>query len=1726
MEIRKIKILAIDDNPDNLISLKALIREAFPEATVFTAISGKRGLELSIQEDPDVILLDIVMPEMDGFEVCRKLKTDPRLCDIPVVFVTALKGDQESRIKALECGGEAFLAKPIDESELTAQIRAMVKIKTANTDKRNENERLKRLVEERTNELVQSQAQFKGIFENLQDAYFQADISGIFTLASPSALKMFGYRSLDEIIGQPANSFYADPKERDSLIVELRSKRRIEDFVCRARRKDGSIFWASMNVQLLCNIDGQIYGTEGLVRDISERQKAEQQLKESEERFRHISSSISDISYSCETDLSGNSTINWLYGATEEITGYTPEELIAMKCWGKLVIDEDFPFFKSHILGVIPGCSDECELRIRKKDGSMVWLQASAECTKGPVGSIFNILYGGLVDITRDKIIEQALKESEALYHSFIQQLPNPVFRKDFEGRYILANSQFLKLKGLSEKELIGLTPLEVAAREIAVYGDQELATQYALVGQDLHEQIMRTGKIFESEEVYDNHSDGTKWYMHVMRMPVIDSYGNIIGTQGIMFDISKRKLAEEALLESEAKFRELFEKAADAIFIAEIGSGFIVDANEAASRLMLRPYNELVGIHQSQLHPPVKENYSKDTFKEHKELVKQKVDSHAIENTVLRTDGTEVPVEILASAVDYNGKSCVMGTFRDITERKHAEDKLHENVARLELAMSTANMSWWEMDMTTGQVIFEKRKAEMLGYAPEEFKHYSDFMALVHPEDREHTMDAMRLHLNGSMNKYEVEYRIKTISGEYKWYYDIGSVTKRDAEGRPLLVSGLVLNITERKEAENLLQESEYFFKESQRAAYVGSYKFDIVDDHWTASEVLEQIFGIDKSYNKTLQSWLKIIHPDDREMMAKYFSEEVVGKRQPFNKEYQIISQSDHEIRWVHGLGKLKFDTEGNAIEMIGTIQDITERKLTEKARNESYEFNRSLLKTIPFGMDIVDEHGNILFQSDNLENVFGKKAMGCKCWDLYSDDKIQCRNCPLKKGIEIGKTETYESSGILGGRIFEISHTGMMFKGKKAMLEIFQDITDRKQAEVELMESKDRYKQFISQVSEGVYRFESDQPMNLDLPIEEQVDFIYDHMLIAECNDAFVKMYGVTDKSEVIGKGHLDFHGGRYNEINRGVIRSFIRNGYRTENEVTEEFGARGQKIIFSNNSLGIVENNQLIRMWGTQTDITEKVRADQVQRVLYEISNAALSSINLSELIEIISNQIGKLLDSSNFYIAYYDEANGMLSTHYERDKYDQIESWPAEKSLTGYVIKNKKSLLASAEEINKLYEAGEIELIGTVSKIWLGVPLYVKRKVIGAIVVQSYDNPNAFTEKEKLMLEFVSHQISTSIERKKIEQDLRLMGKVFDQSPLTIVITDRKGDIQYVNPKFTESTGYTQEEVKGNNPRLLKSGHQSNEYYKNLWETILAGNDWFGEMQNKRKNGELYWESAVISPITNEGGDIEFLLAIKEDITDKKRMIDDLVTAKEKAQESDRLKSAFLANMSHEIRTPLNSIIGFSELLLDPDFDQEQHDEFARMINNSGSGLLSIISDIMDLSKIEAGQVDLKMNYFSVNRLLSDIAKEYSYNAIEKGIELRMAPSNSEEEISIYSDSAKVKQVLINFVSNAIKFTENGSVEVGFRVQNESVLFQVQDTGIGISGEFHSQIFERFRQVEETMTRKYGGNGLGLAISKSLVEMIGGKIGMKSEKGKGSIFYFTIPLDREGLTDNS
>jgi PAS domain S-box-containing protein len=284
-----------------------------------------------------------------------------------------------------------------------------------------------------------------------------------------------------------------------------------------------------------------------------------------------------------------------------------------------------------------------------------------------------------------------------------------------------------------------------------------------------------------------------------------------------------------------------------------------------------------------------------------------------------------------------------------------------------------------------------------------------------------------------------------------------------------------------------------------------------------------------------------------------------------------------------------------------------------------------------------------------------------------------------------------------------------------------------------------------------------------------------------------------------------------------------------------------------------------------------------------------------------------------------------------------------------------------------------------------------------------------------------------------------------------------------------------------------------------------------------EWQHIRLDGTEIMVEVSLTPL-NLNDDL-LIHVVFHDITERHRLFRELKKAKEQAVESDRLKSAFLANMSHEIRTPMNSILGFAELLGEDDLESDERKQYLEIIQAGTNHLLSIISDIIDISKIEAGQVLLFPKPISLNNLFTELHATFTMELTrlgKKDIQLNRTCSCQLSDRTLLVDSGRLRQIMVNLLSNAIKFTDRGSIEFGCTNESDRVRFFVTDTGRGISPAYQKIIFERFRQVEETLTRNHTGTGLGLTICKGLITLMGGRIGVNSNPGEGSEFWFTLP----------
>jgi PAS domain S-box-containing protein len=383
----------------------------------------------------------------------------------------------------------------------------------------------------------------------------------------------------------------------------------------------------------------------------------------------------------------------------------------------------------------------------------------------------------------------------------------------------------------------------------------------------------------------------------------------------------------------------------------------------------------------------------------------------------------------------------------------------------------------------------------------------------------------------------------------------------------------------------------------------------------------------------------------------------------------------------------------------------------------------------------------------------------------------------------------------------------------------------------------------------------------------------------------------------------------------------------------------------------------------------------------------------------------------------------------------------------------------------------------------------------------------------------------AHVIGTNwdiTERKLAEDKLRQLSYMVEQSTTSVLMTDLRGNIEYINAHFTVLTGYTQEELLGQNPRLLKTGLTSPATYLELWRTITAGLPWHGELQNRKKNGELYWESLSISPLRDAAGSVTHYVALTEDITLRKAAEEELRRAKEAAAAASLAKSLFLANMSHEIRTPMNAIIGFTQLLLNAPSLSSAQRQHLETIGRSGDHLLNLLNDILEMSKIEAGHVELTSANFDLGLLLDDLERIFRNRTEAKRISFKIERAPALPGFLV-GDEHKLRQVFTNLLNNAVKFTQRGGVvcrvEVSAPTTSGLLLTgEVLDTGAGMTEEEINTLFQSFHQTASGRKSGSGtGLGLGLALSRNLARLMGGDITVRRREGGGSAFRFQAQL---------
>nr|WP_315467510.1 EAL domain-containing protein [uncultured Undibacterium sp.] len=532
-----------------------------------------------------------------------------------------------------------------------------------------------------------------------------------------------------------------------------------------------------------------------------------------------------------------------------------------------------------------------------------------------------------------------------------------------------------------------------------------------------------------------------------------------------------------------------------------------------------------------------------------------------------------------------------------------------------------------------------------------------------------------------------------------------------------------------------------------------------------------------------------------------------------------------------------------------------------------------------------------------------------------------------------------------------------------------------------------------------------------------------------------------------------------------------------------------------------------SGRIIRLTGTVQDITERRQAEDERRLNHALMEQAFGSSPIGMALIDIE---GKFLRVNRVLCDMFGYTETEL-LYQEAKKFTH----PDDVNLDKHAV--QQLLIGEIErfEIHKRYYHKD----GTL--VWLQVNVSLVRNSAGEPV------------------NFVT-QIQDITQRLLAEAHLNQLSQAVEQSTEAIIITDVIGKIEYVNDTFVKKSGFSKQETIGRYPNILNSGLTPQETFTTLWRTIRAGETWKGELINRRKDGSLSIEYATISPLRQADGTISHFVSTQEDINEKKKLgeelekhrhhleelvdsrTQELAIARQLAEAANRAKSDFIANMSHEIRTPMNGVLGMTYLALSSATDPKQRD-YLQKIHLSGQHLLHIVDDILDFSKIEAGKMTIEGLDFSLDELTAKLSAMMHSKVAGRQLSLSIEVGPGVPH-QMHGDPHRLNQILINYTNNAIKFTEQGEIKIKITKVHDTpsgwlIRFEVADPGIGMSEEQQSKLFRSFEQADSSTTRKYGGTGLGLAISKQLAVLMGGDVGVESQLGRGSRFWFTAMLEQ-------
>ncbi len=1021
----------------------------------------------------------------------------------------------------------------------------------------------------------------------------------------------------------------------------------------------------------------------------------------------------------------------------------------------------------------------------------------------------------------------------------------------------------------------------------------------------------------------------------------------------------------------------------------------------------------------------------------------------------------------------EFKRTHCIL---KDITESMRAEKSLRNSEEQyrnlIELSpVAMAILHDWKtiyMNPAAVQLFGAKTQNELLG------KHVFD---LIHPDFQELAIENAKLLAEKGF----------VIMQEQKYVKLDGTILDVETQAKSIQFNNdsaalVVINdITERKKAERALVHSHDLMR------YV-------IENNNGAIAIHDK----DLKYIYVSQRYLADYKVKEKDIIGKHHYEVFPDLPQKWRDVHQkalsgVISSADNDsypredgsLEWTRWECRPWYEADGSIGGIIVYTEVITERKQAEEALRISEENLSITLHSIGDGVISTDKNGMVVRMNPVAEELSGwqlVEAAGKPLSEVFHIINAETREVvsdPVKKVLENGEIVGLANHTVLiskNGTEYQISDSAAPIKNKEGEITgvvlVFSDISETYAIQKQIKDSEERYRSLLDNLETGIVVHAADTSIMMNNPRAS--------VLLGLSHDQLRGKTAIDPAWKLVHEDHTPLTLDEY-PVNRIVTgRQPIKNQL-----LGRYHPGKNDFVWVTVNGFPVLDDRgEISEIVISFSEITERKLAEEALRKSEERFKAIA---NYSASWEAWFNKDGRLIWTN----PYCEKITGFTSEEYlAADSFLEMAISDADLNIA------KKTLLdalsgSSGEnlEIRCKHKKGD--------EVWVSVAW-----------IPIFDS-----EGNNIGVRTSSSDITERIEKDK---KLKTSDRIFNLSIDMLCIAGFDGYFKVLNPAWAKTLGWTTEELLSK-PWNDFVHPDDLDRTNNIKSVIVDGQEIY-QFENRYlcKNGTYKWLSWNSFPYNEES----IMFGVAHDITDRKAAELELKNAKEKAEEADRLKSAFLANMSHEIRTPMNGILGFAELLKEPDLTGDEQQKYIQIIEKSGARMLSIINDIIDISKIEAGQMKLDLKKTNINEQIEYIYSFFKPEVESKGIQLTFRNSLPSKPVNVETDREKVYAILINLVKNAIKYTHAGSIEIGYDIvetdNDPSLRFYVRDTGIGISKDRHEAIFERFIQADIADKKAVQGAGLGLSITKAYIEMLGGNIWLESEKGMGSTFYFTLP----------